>query len=359
MGKKTPATAVPFAVALNADGTAPDWIHILPAGPTVAGRDGREWTLQDAELVVRASIAEGEDLLVDTDHSADLAGPTKAAGWIKDLQARPDGIWARVEWTESGRQAVAGREYRFVSPVFYYAENDDRKEILRIGGVSLTNKPNLSLKALNHEETMDETFKALCEALGLDPENTEQQTAIDAVKALKDTADGNAAKVKAVCQKLDLGEDAGQDDIVKAIASQAQAGTGAGQGDGGAEPDPTKYVPMETHKALQSRVVELENSLTEDKATAAVDEAIKEGRLIPAQRDWALNYARKDLAGFQEFVGQQPKILASGRVAPEPGEGQKDTLSPEEKALCARMGITEDKFLETKKAREAKEQEAA
>ena len=43
--------------------------------------------------------------------------PAPARGWIVELQGRQDGIWGKVEWTATGRDLVAGKAYRGISPV--------------------------------------------------------------------------------------------------------------------------------------------------------------------------------------------------------------------------------------------------
>ncbi len=343
--------SIACAIDLNAQGQVPDWIHVLPAGPAIVGRDGRAWRLSDPEAVVAASMSEGDELLVDIDHAADGGSSTRAAGWIKELQARPDGIWARVEWTDLGRKVVAAREYRFVSPVFFYRRGDAEKHILRIGGVSLTNKPNLHLKSLNREGkaiAMEEAWKALCAALGIDPEETDQDAAIETIKALKTQAEEQAQMMKAIAAALGV-EDADQEKILAAIQEREKKPAASEP-----EPDPAKYAPVSVVKELQQELNSLKEAVAGEKAAAAVDAAIKDGRLTPAQREWAVAYCKADPDGFTEFVRAQP-IIVGGRVAPQ-GQDGGAALTPEEKAICRAMGIDEKDFLATKKAREQHEE---
>jgi len=128
----------------------PDWVHLLPMGK-FGGADGRgPWTVANALAVIAASMAQGR-LPVDENHATDLAAPagqpSPARGWIVEMQARPDGIWGRVEWNETGRTMLAARTYRSISPVFIHSPNGAVTQILR---AALTNVPNLlQLKALN------------------------------------------------------------------------------------------------------------------------------------------------------------------------------------------------------------------
>lgn len=78
-----------------------------------------------------------------------------AAGWIKELQSRPDGIWGRVLWTALLREMIAAKEYRFLSPTILY--DAKTREIVGIKGAGLVPVcrvwPNLFLTAFASEET--------------------------------------------------------------------------------------------------------------------------------------------------------------------------------------------------------------
>ena len=87
-------------------------------------------------------------LLIDVDHeSLDAGKRTEAAGWIADLQARPDGLWAKIRWTDAGLQAVSGGRYRFLSPLFRKDKcaplDDKRLRPLMLVNCALTNDPNI------------------------------------------------------------------------------------------------------------------------------------------------------------------------------------------------------------------------
>ena len=132
-------------------GAAPEWIQVFPAG-TFSGRDGRgPYVCEPEAVIARTRQHNGSlDIPVDYDHQIEFSAangqPAPAAGWITELEARADGVWGRVEWTEKGRAHVAAREYRYVSPVYYYDEPSG--VIQSIESVALTNVPNLTMKAL-------------------------------------------------------------------------------------------------------------------------------------------------------------------------------------------------------------------
>ena len=202
------------------DGQAPEWVQLLPAG-TFAPNDGRApWSMKDPAAVIAASMAAAPKglLAIDYDHAADLAAPkggaAPAAGWITMLEARPDGIWAKVEWTPAGAKAIAAREYRFISPSFLHGKGD--RAVTRIIGAGLVNRPALSqLSALasSQGDTMDPVLKAVLEALGLAP-TADQATALAAVATLKA---GTAPA--ALCSAVGVAADATPDQIVASVTA--------------------------------------------------------------------------------------------------------------------------------------------
>lgn len=152
----TAATAIATATLRALDGPgggAPDWVHLLPLGE-VAARDGRRWLLDDPDAVIAAFSDGGIDLPVDYQHQNDTpppqGGPVPAAGWIKELAFRTDGIWGRVEWTARAAEMIAAKEYRFVSPVILF--DPKSTAILRLKGAALVHNPALSLTALASEQ---------------------------------------------------------------------------------------------------------------------------------------------------------------------------------------------------------------
>ena len=167
---------------------APDMVQLLPAG-RITARDGRVFVLNDPEAVVeRSKLSGGIDLPIDYEHQNDNPesrknGPVPAAGWIKELIARPDGIWGRVEWTDRARQLITAREYRYLSPALLLARGSD--VVLRIKGAGLVHNPALELTALaREEEDAAPALARIAEALGLDADAGE----VAILTAIHDTA---------------------------------------------------------------------------------------------------------------------------------------------------------------------------
>lgn len=325
------ATAIPDGV--------PEWVQLLPAG-TIPARDGRPaWQLGNAAAVVASSRALAMDLVVDyehqTDHAPENGRPAPAAGWIKALDARPDGIWGRVEWTAKAREMLQAREYRYLSPVFQYDRAS--REVTRLLRAALTNDPALYMQALarrTQEETDMDLLKQLATLFGL-------AATADAAAVAKHAGDlvaqakSQGEQLKALAKAAGVPETAKPEEVATAIATAVAAG----------KPDPAKFVAIADFEKVSTAFATVQKERAEEKATAAVDKAIADGKLTPAQRDWALDFCKSDPARFAAFVEKQPVIVAPGA---RPGAGKPTPadapLDDEDKAVCRQLGITEEAF---------------
>ena len=333
-----------------AEGTAPDWVHLLPGGRfdgTANGGSG-PWDLRDPRAVISASMAAGRPLVIDYDHQTDfgarpnVGGTARAAGWITEIEARTDGLWAKVEWTKEGADAVAGKAYRYLSPVFMFDKDD--KAVSQVLRAALTNNPALTLTAIASQGDPDDMddLKAIAAKLGLPEKSTADDILAKVAEIQAAAAAADQAPLAAIAKAAGLAEDAKAEDITAAVAGLAEKSTGA-------DPDPAKFVPMEQYQALAGRVTSLETATADEKATAAVDDAIKAGKLVPAQRDWGLAYARKDLDGFNKFVGAQPTIIQSGSTMTiVPGDdGNGGALDAGQMAVCKGLGLDPEDYKKT------------
>jgi phage I-like protein len=85
-------------------------------------------------------------VVVDYEHQTLSGHKAPAAGWIKELTARDDGLWARVAWTDAARGHLAAREYRYFSPVLRL-EPETRRPLALLHA-ALTNTPAINGLAL-------------------------------------------------------------------------------------------------------------------------------------------------------------------------------------------------------------------
>lgn len=63
---------------------------------------------------------------IDYEHQTlkDMQAP--AAGWVKDITLKSDGIYGAVDWTERAAEYLKNREYKYISPVVTL-RNADKK----------------------------------------------------------------------------------------------------------------------------------------------------------------------------------------------------------------------------------------
>jgi len=107
-----------------------------------------------------------QDLDIDYDHKAKDG---RAAGWIKDAEARSDGLWILVEWTDQAAKALQANEYRYFSPEFQdqweHPKTKQKFQDVMFGG-ALTNRPFLKdILPINLSEMFDEKGKILMDPL--------------------------------------------------------------------------------------------------------------------------------------------------------------------------------------------------
>lgn len=303
-----------------ADDAAPEWVELIPRGPTVTGRDGRTWLFDAAaaEQVMSAFTQRDIDLAIDWNHALQLAAPqggdSPAAAWIKGMELREGALWGKVKWTPRGETQVINREYRFLSPVFDYEEAS--KRICRLVSAGLVNLPNLRLSALNHEEPPVALSAALALALGLTTDATDE-AAVAAVNQIKTATAVNHE-----------------------------------------QPNLERYVPRADYDALQTRAINAEQALqTRDKAdhTAAVDAAItgalQAGKITPATADYhrAMCADQAGLERFKAFVSATPTLVPDNLVHENrTSAATKTALNAEELAVCAATGVSHADFLAAK-----------
>lgn len=332
----TPFVALAAAMDLPEGAGAPEWVHLLPSAQgEIHTYDNRgPYRIADIEAVIAASMQSERGMPIDENHATDTAmqngNGAPARGWIKELQARADGLWGRVEWTRAGAELLADRAYRGISPVFNHLAD---KTITRVLRASLTNKPNLKgLVALNTENAM--SFAAIAKTLGLGDDASEEAilASIGKLKKPDDTAmQSQLAEIAAA-----LGVDGADPAAVLAAAKTAKGG----------ETDITAL--QAEHAALAGQFKTLKEQTAKDKATSFVDGAIAQGRAgVKPQRDRFIAMHMQDAAGTEALVAGLPALGGDGKPNSQPPAtgGEITSLNAEQMAVADQLGIPHDKFL--------------
>ena len=318
-------------------------IQLLPAG-RFAARDGRPFTPDGWQIdaaIARAVIAQAAarqtPFVIDYEHQTLLSEknglPAPAAGWFKTLEWRDgDGLYATdVEWTDKARAMIEAKEYLYLSPVFSY--DPQTGAVLQMKHAALTNVPALDgmaeLAVMSayaarffdqppEKEIQMNLLQKLLAAIGL-AETTTETDALAAVTALKTRAD-----------------------LVAPLESQVAALKTA-------TPDPARFVAVETMTALQGEVAALRTQLNGRELDTVVTEALKAGKLLPAQEAWARELVGKDLASLKTYISAAPVIVPGEGQTGGKGAAERDgkSLSAEQQAVCKQLGLPEDEFLKS------------
>lgn len=329
-----------LSIALAAE-AASGWVQILPAG-RFSARDGRgPFAAGDGAQLTRILSAtrawlRSTEMPIDYEHqtlrAADNGRPAPASGWVKEFEVRDDGLWGRVEWTVAAAAAIKAGEYRYLSPVIGL---DKDGNVVLVKMAALTNTPAADLaevEALAARfplQTKENPMEKILKALGLAADATEDE-ALTAIAAL-------AKGVSAVALAAGLAADAKSADVALAVSNAVKKG----------DPDPAKYAPVATVTALSAEVADLRKQLSAGRIETAVEEALKTGKIVPAMRDWAKDYAEKDFAGFEAFVAAQPEI--GGKTPARKAGNGEPTLDDTDEQALTQLGLGRDAFVAQRK----------
>ncbi|MDE2595960.1 MAG: hypothetical protein KGL44_03685 [Sphingomonadales bacterium] len=304
-----------------ADGTgAPEWIHLLPAGPAIETADGRGPYFIKSLQAIASRLLPGEKLPLDECHSSDRAAPlgqpAPARGWIVALEARGDGLWGKVEWTGEGQRLMEDKAYRGVSPAILHSQDNTIVGVLR---ASLINTPNLlGLCALHSEGGASEEngmdWKAkLIELLGLD--GSADDAAIEA-----------ALSAKMAGGKVELcGQNLLENPTVIALQGQLTDVTG--------------------------QLNAMRDERKRDAATAFVDAAIAQGKVgVQPARDEYIALHMQDADRAVKMVAALPALQGKTHAGDVPPTKTAGALDDADRQVIALMGMSEEDYVAGLKA---------
>lgn len=363
---KSPATTTAMMSAMplpdvTGAAEAPEWVHLLPAGDART-QDGRgPYVYPDLQSVIAASFARSPKIPLDENHATERAPSIGAAsparGYIVEMEAREDGLWGRVDWTNSGRALMEDRAYLGLSPVLLCAKSD-RKTVVAIKSVALTNNPNLlGIAQLNDQETeMEELVAKLKGMLGLseDDDTDKMWSTLHAVldaaaaeKAQKASMAEAQTALAGIAKALGQPEDITPEALVEA-AQSAQTVVEAGD-------NAEVITELQTQLAeVSTELNTLKSERAHEKAVAFVDGAMAKGAAITAKlRDRYISMHTKDPEGTEELIDGLPRIggLTHTRDTPPGADGVVTELNDAQREACRLLGQSEEKYLATINAR--------
>lgn len=255
----------------------------------------------------------------------------EAAGWFPDIEARDDGLYVKIEWTELGREKVEKRLYRYFSAEFgeYMGLEDGEIRFPVLYGAALTNRPLMSnLPAAHLSENTPAHSDGENDTEG-DPDMGTLKDVLDALFALSDDERGKATD-----------EDRGK----AAKALDIEVGT-----DTEAVKLSDQIVTLKTQlSTIQSERDELKAKLDEkEKAELAarkanvIELAVKAGKILPKNREKWEKLFDADPEGTADLLavkGSEVDLTEHGT----PGSGAEAKLSDAELEVMHKMGLTDE-----------------
>lgn len=254
-----------------------------------------------------------------------------AAGWI--IQAEyidGEGLFADVEWTEKAQQHIKAKEYRYISPYFLPAQDG---AVVQVINAALTNRPALhqlhEAIAASQQSNKEKTMLALLRDLFGLPQASEDEIK-QKLTALSQAKGEQGIALSDVYSELNK---------QTALAAQVTAQTHI---------DLTQYVPLSEMKKVQQELVTLTQSINQDKVNQLVEVALSEGRLLPSQKEWAINLGQKDLQALSDYLAVTTvnPALTSTQTQGKAPEDKAVALSEAEKVAAKALGLTEAEFIQ-------------
>ncbi|MBS9777189.1 MAG: phage protease [Gammaproteobacteria bacterium] len=324
-------------------------IQLFPYGEFRAS-DGRpadvpQWIIADDNGADICTVANSytNKHVVDYEHqtlkAAENGQPAPAAGWMDYFYLTPKGVFAEVTWTDKAKEMITAGEYKYISPVFVYDKNGYVRKILN---AALTNNPAL--------DGMDEVVAAClgCEsnAAALNELLTTQEKEQPMLELLKiilglpdDATEADATALLTRLQEQSSAANIAVTDVFGTVAAlTSQAST---------QPDPAKFVPVETVAEMQKQIAVLTVQQAKKTADDMVQAALTAGKLLPAQKDWALAYCAQDADGFAKYIdAAQPVAALTGtQTAGKTHDGDNVVaLSAEQEHVRKSMGMSTEQF---------------
>ncbi|HYR80438.1 MAG TPA: phage protease, partial [Candidatus Dormibacteraeota bacterium] len=223
--------------------------------------------------------------------------------------------------------SIVAREYRYVSPVFQF--DPASGSVTRLLRAGLTNNPNLHLTAIAAAET----------AAAANAKDNDMELPKKDLQELR--------------EMLGLGADASGADVIAKVRELRAASEATGVAIGAHANDPGHYVAIAEFERALTELNALKAERSRERAAHTVEDAIRAGKIVPAQRDWAIAYCAADARGFASFASKQPSILGadSGLGGEPPVDRRREILNQAELVICAQLGLKHSEFLKRKRGR--------
>ncbi|MDX2008254.1 MAG: phage protease [Meiothermus sp.] len=309
-------------IALLAGSALPDRVPLHPFGEFTGNRVRFVFDEESLAAVRRQLADKGVPWVLDLNHSTVAleegeAAEAPAYGFVYGVEVVDGFVYGLVEWTDLGREKMAGGAYNFVSPVLLYDEATGR--VLGYHSHAVTNRPGtfhqrrIGLTA--QEESMN-----LRQMLGL------PETATDAeVQAALATLQARAQLGELVMGALEL------------QSAELTAETRR------------RVISLAANEGLAEELRTLREQLTQDRQQRQADAvaqlvgaAVEDGRILEPDRARYERLARLDLEGTRAVIEGLPKRVPTEPI--KPGGARAAQLTDDEAAAYRLLGLSAEQI---------------
>jgi len=278
-------------------------IPIAMLGKWIKGGVRFSITRDDIRRLVENFRKRKADTVIDYEHASEFpevaqGNPIPAAGWLREIDDEPDSrgvLWGQAEFTQRARDLIAAREYKYLSPAINWAARDKEtgeQQGATLTSVALVNRPFLEAMPAIHLSEAGWQF------------HTEEDEGMGATHVK--LADGEKGKLLVTCGECgkqtmaDMPEGAmfGADGRIVRLSDVKRDEKGRYNFSSLAELPAGAMIAGEVLYAMD--------------AQRELDEAVKAGKITPAQRPHFEKLALGDLAGFREIVKTLPVQVETG-----------------------------------------------
>lgn len=343
-----------------ADGKAPTEFRIFKAGENTSMKGTFLFDELAAEYVMALYAKHAVDVMMDYEHMSLVKPPIIAPASAKRFvpEVRNGELWAtQLSWTERARGMIEAGEYRYFSPAFDFDKETGR--VLRLINVSLTNTPALDaiapLAAASAGATDDTTPED--HAMAGKKMRTLTATCSHSIKLADKNDDGDEMECsegsKAYCgaclsqaalnaaastgtkviAALGLSSDVSEQAALSAVnalrAPSTELATLTGQSNHAAQLGVISGWKQKAEQVdkLQAQLAEAQTATLSSELSLLLDQASKDGKLPPAEREMLEKRAKPDgkasLEGMKfarEYLSMRSPTVTAGAVdAPAAG----------------------------------------
>lgn len=274
----------------------------------------------------KAKVLGERQAYIDTDHDGGGAN-----GWIAELEAREDGLYARIEWTEPGKTLLKKGIYKYFS-----AEIGDHMDIhtgLKVKNVliaaTLTNRPFMNTMPQAHlREPAPERVTIPAHGDGAsDTEEGEMKTLkeiLEAIKELTLTDDDKKKIVEVAGISLEAPErkpDTAKLELAERVTKLEEQNA----------------TLKATNTQLSDAVTDLRAKEHAEKKVAVIGKALADGRIVPKDKEMWEKRFDKDAIFTTEILEGLPVVVDMSTRGNGDGGGEPVQLSANENEVHRQM----------------------